>query len=108
MNNPTPTENKSPEVESALPTPLRCLTGSLMAGGLTFALYNLTSSISQNFADRPLHSNNPTVLNISVAVRTLVVGMSTLAMVVFGIVAIALIALTIQSSIQQLTKRSST
>lgn len=105
MHNPTPTENKSPEVESSLPTPLRCFTGALMAGGLAFAVYTLTASISQNFADRPLHSNNPTVLNISVAVRTLVVGISTLATVVFGIVAIALIALTIQSSIQQFTKR---
>lgn len=107
MNNPTPTENKLPEVvEQVLPTPLRCLTGALMAGGLTFALSTLTSSIAQNFADRPLHSNNPTVLNISVAVRTLVVGMSTLATVVFGIVAIALVALTIQSSIQQFKKSS--
>lgn len=78
--------------------------GSLISGGLAYALYLLTASIAQSFAAKPIHSNNVLVLNITVAVRTLVVGVSMLATGVFALVTIGLIALGIQLFIQQLSK----
>lgn len=108
MNNLTPTEKpttKSSKLEQT-PTPLRCLTGALMAGGIGMALYSLTASIASSFATKPIHSNNPAVLNIAAAVRTLVVGIAALATGIFGVVAVGLVALAIQLSIQQITKKS--
>ena len=104
MNDPTPTQN--PDIVTAVqsPTPLRCLTGALISGGLAIALYSLTTSIATTFAAKPIQSNNPAVLNITVAVRTLVVGMTALGTGIFGLVACGLVALAVQISIQQLTK----
>jgi len=99
MNNPTPTPNpdgQSADTEQTLPSPLRCLSGALIAGGLAFALYSLTVAIAQTFATKPIHSDNPTVVNIASAVRTLVVGMSALGTGIFGLVAIGLVALAVQ------------
>ncbi len=109
MNNPTPTENS--DVSSAdnaqlPPTPLRCFSGALIAGGIAIALYYLTASIAQTFAAKPIHSHNPTVVNIASAVRTLVVGMSALATGIFGLVTLGLVALAVQIMFQELTKRS--
>lgn len=106
MNNQPPTENQVNPDTKTLPTPLRCLTGASIAGGLAIALYSLTSSIAQSFAAKPLHSDNALVLRISAAVRTLVVGVSTLATGVFGLVAIGLVALAMQVFIQQLTQKT--
>lgn len=94
MNNPTPTQNTQPDTKP--PSPLRCLSGALIAGGLAIALYSLTVSIAQTFAAKPIHSDNPIVVNIGTAVRTLVVGVSTLATCLFGLVAIGLVALAVQ------------
>ncbi|HAZ45274.1 MAG TPA: DUF3082 domain-containing protein [Cyanobacteria bacterium UBA11369] len=99
MTDPTP--NQAPETQSnpsnkALPGPLRCLSGAVVAGGLAIALYSLTSSIASNFASKPIQSDNFTVVNITVAVRTLVVGTSALATGIFGLIAIGLAALAIQ------------
>lgn len=109
MNNPTPTENpdgQSADAAVTLPSPLRCLTGALISGGLAIALYSLTASIAQTFATKPIHSANPLVVNIAAAVRTLVVGITALATGVFGLVAVGLVALAIQILIQQITKRT--
>lgn len=107
MNNQTPTKEQSghPPDTKTQPTPLRCLTGAVIAGGLASALYSLTASIAQSFAAKPIHSDNALVVRISAAVRTLVVGVSTLATGVFGLVAVALVALAVQVFIQQLTQR---
>lgn len=91
MNNPKLTESSTEP-----PTPLRCLTGALISGGLAIALYSLTAAIAQTFATKPIHSNNVAVVNIASAVRTLVVGMSALATGIFGLVAIGLVALAVQ------------
>lgn len=105
--NPTPTENTSspPKITQTLTSPWRCLSGALIAGGMTIALYSLTVSIAHNFAAKPLHSVNPLVLNIGAAVRTLVVGVSMLATFVFGLVAIGLVALAVQVFVQQQTQQ---
>ncbi|NJM96965.1 MAG: DUF3082 domain-containing protein [Phormidesmis sp. RL_2_1] len=86
-------------------TPLRCLTGALMSGSLSLLAYRLTFAIATNFANRPVTSSNPAVVNISVAVRTLVTGMVALGAGVFGIAALGLTALGIQLWIKSISKK---
>lgn len=111
MNNPTPTENQTTqsshsESTSVTPTPVRCLSGALISGGIGFALYSLTAAIAQTFASKPIHSDNPAVINIASAVRTLVVGITALGTGIFGVVTVGLVALAIQLTVQKLTKKS--
>lgn len=84
------------------PSPLKCLSGALLAGSITLLLYRLTAAIAQSFATNPIASDNQTAIKISIAVRTLVVGMSTLATGVFGAAALGLIALAIQTLFQRI------
>lgn len=89
--------NLSPQDQSKLSaTPLRCFTGALTAGAFSLLAYRLTLSIATSFANKPVTSSNPAVVNISAAVRTLVVGMVALGASVFGIAALGLTALGIQ------------
>jgi ribosomal protein S9 len=81
------------------------LSGASISGGFAIALYFLTSSIAQTFAKKPLTSTSPVAINISIAIRTLVVGVSTLATAIFAIVALGLVAVAIQSLVQQLKNR---
>jgi hypothetical protein len=67
-------------------------------------MYSLMIAIATTFATKPIHSDNPMVLNIGSAVRTLVVGVVALGTGIFGIVAIGLLALAVQLLIQQVTK----
>ncbi|WP_009632193.1 DUF3082 domain-containing protein [Synechocystis sp. PCC 7509] len=105
MNNLPPTE--PPTDLKPLPTPLRSSLGAVIASGLAIALYRVTSAISLSFAQKPLHSDNALVVKITIAVRTLVVGLSTLATFIFAIVAFALFALAIQATIQKLKQSPS-
>lgn len=84
------------------PTPLRCFTGSTISGGLAYVLYLLTRSIMAAFAAKPLPLTNTLAARIGAAVRTLVVGLSTLATAIFAIAAIGLLALGIQLLFKQL------
>ncbi|NEP11009.1 MAG: DUF3082 domain-containing protein [Symploca sp. SIO2C1] len=109
MTNLPPTPNQDSQTTENTQTsisPLRCLTGAMISGGLAFAVYSLTSSIAETYANKPIASTNPTAINIAIAVRTLVVGMSTLATFVFSIATVGLVALAIQISIQQLKNRT--
>ncbi|MBE9124864.1 MULTISPECIES: DUF3082 domain-containing protein [unclassified Coleofasciculus] len=108
MTNPLPPTHQDTQLADTtqtLPGPLRCLSAAFISGGFATALYFLTRSIAQTFANKPLPSSNMTAINISIAVRTLVVGISTLATAVFGIVAVGLVALAIQVSVQRLKNR---
>lgn len=96
----------TPQPESAKITPLRCLVGSLTSAGMAFALYSLTVSIVQSFANKPLHFENPLTQNIAAAVRTLVMGVSMMATGIFAIVTLGLMALALQLLIQRWTNRS--
>jgi len=88
-------------------TPLRCFTGAAIAGGLAAALYSLTLSIVQSFANTPLPArDNYIATNIAIAVRTLVMGVSVLGTGVFAIAALGLVALGIQLVVQQLRQPS--
>ncbi|PSB04622.1 DUF3082 domain-containing protein [filamentous cyanobacterium CCP1] len=88
------------------PTPLRCFTGAMIAGGMAFVMYSLTTSIVQTFASKPLPSGNYLATNIAVAVRTLVMGMSALGTGIFGIAALGLAALGVQLLVQQFRQPS--
>ena len=89
--------------EENQPTPLRCVIGATMCGGLGFAMYKLMISIATTFANKPVTSDNPMVVSISSAVRTLVVGVVALGTGIFGIVGVGLLALAVQLVIKQLT-----
>ena len=107
MNQPTPSQipsGQSAGTVQTLPSPLNCLIGALISGGLATALYFLTASIAQTFAAKPVHSTNTIVVNITAAVRTLVIGMSALATGIFGLVALGLVALAIQLLFQKLSQ----
>lgn len=82
--------------ELPLPSPLRCLTGSAIAGIMAFLMYLLTSKIAVSFARTPVSGKSQAAVNISVAVRTLVTGMTALGMSVFGIVSLGLIVLAVK------------
>jgi hypothetical protein len=105
MTNQTPTPNtdaQPSDTQETLPSPLRCLSGALISGGIAIALYLLTSSIAQTFANKPLSTTNQTAIQLAITVRTFVVGMSTLATVLFSIIAVGLFAVAIYVSVQQL------
>ncbi len=94
----TDTSNQVP------PTPLRCLTGAVISGGMTYALYSLMIAIATTFAHKPIHSDNQLVVKLASAVRTLVVGVAALGTGIFGLVTLGLLALGGQLLIQQLVK----
>lgn len=98
MNQPEKSTNleATPIEEKAPATPLRCFTGALTAGTFSLLAYRLTLSIATTFANKPVISDNPAVVNISAAVRTLVIGIVALGAGVFGIAALGLAALGIQ------------
>jgi hypothetical protein len=83
-------------------TPLRCLTGSLISGGLGYLLYQLTTSIATTFAAKPFIQKSYLATNIGIAVRTLVVGACSLATFIFILSAVGLLALGIQTLFRQL------
>lgn len=88
--------------------PLQCLTGSMVASIFALLLYRLTHSIAMSFAAHPLSVSNQTAMSLSVAVRTLVVGMSTLATAIFAFASLGLLGLGIQLILQRiLTAKSS-
>lgn len=91
-----PPATRTPIEDKLSATPLRCFTGALTAGTFSLLAYRLTLSIATSFANKPVTSDNPAVVNISAAVRTLVTGMVALGAGVFGIAALGLTALGIQ------------
>lgn len=101
MNEPNTSSKDSSE--QIPPTPLRCITGATISGGLAFAMYSLMIAIATTFVNKPIHSDNPMVINIASAVRTLVVGVVALGTGIFGLVALGLLALAVQLFIQQIT-----
>jgi Protein of unknown function (DUF3082) len=89
---PTPDDNAAPPP----PTPLRCLLGSIVSGGIAFLIWQLTQSIALSFARTPIVSDNRIVVRMSTAIRTLVVGMSAMGTGIFALACVGLFALGIQ------------
>ncbi|WP_299414692.1 DUF3082 domain-containing protein [Acaryochloris sp. IP29b_bin.148] len=89
--------SESPSTEkSTTPSVLRTMTGAILAGIIALPLAKLSSLIAQSFAEHPFTSDNQTALEISIALKTLVVGLSTLATGIFCVAALGLSALSIQ------------
>jgi Protein of unknown function (DUF3082) len=84
------------------PSPLQSLTGAFMAAAMGLLLYRLTTSIVESFAAHPTASHNTIAINLSAAVRTLVVGLATMATGIFAFVTLGLVALAVQAGIQRL------
>lgn len=102
MTNHTPKSNKTstPKVN-----PLQCLTSAVMSGGLATLTYLLMKSVAKTFASKPIISDNFLVVNISGAVRTLVVGVIALVACICAVVTLGLIALAIQTIINGFTNK---
>ncbi|MEO1401130.1 MAG: DUF3082 domain-containing protein [Cyanobacteria bacterium J06635_1] len=98
MSEPLKTaSSQTASTQTAISTsPLRCFTGSLIAGSLSILMYRMMVAIATTFAYKPVTSDNTTVITISTAVRTLVVGIVALGTGVFGIAAVGLLLLGIQ------------
>ncbi|MBF2063043.1 MAG: DUF3082 domain-containing protein [Calothrix sp. C42_A2020_038] len=88
------------------PTPTKCLIGAILASVMAYGSYNLTSAIAITFANKPVHTTNQIIASISSVVRSLVVGVVSLGMWVFGIVAIGLFALGVQLLVQNFKQQS--
>ena len=99
-------ESISPDVEVDTPeektTPLRCFVSSLISGTMAYGAYSLLHSITQTYATKAITSTNPLVINITTAVRTLVMGIVALATGVFALATVGLFLLGIQLAIQKL------
>lgn len=99
----TPLPDRGPKDENAAPeNPLstgriwRAFTGSLIAGTMAMLFYKMLTAIATTFANKPIASENVTAVNLSIAVRTLVLGVIALGTGVFGMAAIGLTLLGIQ------------
>lgn len=99
---------KSTEKDQAQPkpTPLRCLFGAIISAVLSLGLYRLTYAIAVSFATKPIISNNQLTQRIAAAVRTLVLGVASLGTFVFGFVALGLILLAMQLTVQALRENN--
>ncbi|MEL7037472.1 MAG: DUF3082 domain-containing protein [Cyanobacteria bacterium J06592_8] len=86
-------------------TPLRCLSNAAVLGSIATALYFLTRSVTQTYANKPIHSDNIAVVQMSVTVRTLVGGLCMMGTGVFAFLTFGLILVAIQLSIQRFTQR---
>lgn len=102
MSDPLPPT--APVASSAAPVRkiFNCFSGALVAGGLAVLLYRLMLAIATTFAQKPLLSDNVTVINIASAVRTLVVGSVALGAGVFGLAGLGLFLLGLQLTGQRL------
>lgn len=86
-------------------TLLSCIFASSFSGAIAIAIYFLMSSIIETYADKPIVSDNIFVLKITVAVRTLVIGIAALGTGVFGLVAVGLFLLGIQVTIKDIRQK---
>ncbi|MEM8611401.1 MAG: DUF3082 domain-containing protein [Cyanobacteria bacterium P01_H01_bin.105] len=98
---PKVSDNNAADTQKAV-SPLRCFSGSFVAGTLAILVYRMMIAIATTFANKPVTSDNPTVVNLSAAVRTLVVGSVALGAGVFGIAALGLFLLGIQLIVKKL------
>lgn len=101
---PLPNSDPTPDSQQGQATPVKCFFSSIVSGGFAYAIYLLFNSIVQTYATKTVTGTNPLVINITAAVRTLVMGVVALATGVFALVAIGLFLLGIQLTIQSLKK----
>ncbi|CCH67089.1 hypothetical protein RINTHH_9340 [Richelia intracellularis HH01] len=68
-------------------------------------MYRLLISVATSLDNKPIHSNNFLVLNISSLVRNAILGLITMGMGVFSIVSLGLLILGLQVFIQKNNKK---
>ena len=85
-------------------TPLRCFVSSVVSGIIAYGAYSLFQSIVQTYGAKAITSQNPIVINLTTAVRTLVMGIVAMGAGVFALVAVGLFLLGIQLTIQGFKK----
>lgn len=93
--------NNSQEEKEKI-TPMRCFTGGSISGGLAVAAYLLTKSVILTYSTMPIKFNNPMAIRIAATVRTLIMGITTMATFVFLMVTVGLVALGIKLIIENL------
>jgi Protein of unknown function (DUF3082) len=103
-NEPIKSDNSELELSKQKATPLRCWSASIISGAIAYCLYLLLNSIVQTYATKAVTSNNPIVINLTAAVRTMVMGVVALGTGVFAMVAIGLFLLGIQLTFQSFKK----
>ncbi|MGI0481183.1 DUF3082 domain-containing protein [Geminocystis sp. CENA526] len=77
-------------------TPFRCFTGASISGGLAVGAYLLTKSVISTYSTMPIKFNNQMAMSIASTVRTLIMGITTMATFLFLMVTVGLIALGIK------------
>ena len=103
-NEPVSNVDSELDLSTQKATPLRCLFASIISGAIAFGLYLLLNSIVQTYANKAVTSSNPVVVNLTAAVRTMVMGIVALGTGVFGVVAIGIFLLGIQLTVQGMRK----
>lgn len=110
-SSPPPDTDESPKPETqplSLNRIWRAYTGSLVAGTIAVLFYKMLRAIATAFANKPVTSDNITVVNLSAAVRTLVMGIIALGTGVFSMAAIGLFLLGGQMILQRLNGTNAT
>ncbi|BAQ64059.1 DUF3082 domain-containing protein [Geminocystis sp. NIES-3709] len=77
-------------------TPIRCFTGASISGALAIAAYLLTKSVILTYTTMPIKFNNQMAASIASSVRTLIMGVTTMATFLFLMVTVGLIGLGIK------------
>ncbi len=85
----------------------RCISGAAIAAFLGYGAYNLTFKIATQFATHPLVSDNYIAIRLSGMVRTLVVGIASMATGIFAFAALGLTVLGLQIALQKIKPGSS-
>jgi Protein of unknown function (DUF3082) len=84
-----------------LPSPANCLVGAAVGAIMTLMMYWMTSKIATTFAVTPVRTTSTMAINIGVAVRTLVTGITALGTGIFAIISLGLVALAIKITVDK-------
>lgn len=87
--------NQSPRVEVPPPSVIQTLLGALLSGGIALILYKFSTTVEGGFAVKAV-SSEYTIRQLTVTIRTVVVGMCYLATFVFGANSIGLTLYSLQ------------
>jgi hypothetical protein len=94
---PATTAPTASDTPTSKVTPLRCFLSGIVAGAIGVFFYHSAEVIAGIFARTAIHTDNFLVARMSTAIRTLVIGMFALGAGVFGMAAIGLTGLGLQT-----------
>jgi Protein of unknown function (DUF3082) len=99
------TDTATRPLSTVTTSPLRCWSGAFIALSIAMVIYRMVVAIATAFARTPVTSHNTTVIAISSAVRTLVLGIVALGAGVFGLIGVGLVLLGFQLVIQKFNQK---